>query len=597
MNRPNDPMIMNPSDPSSFFRSPDAVAAVVEPDVLFRLLSRSYDLPADQAALVTREQGDRMVCKPGTEVARVGVETILLVRTTPPAMSFDGFTVGSVDGYQCAVSVRLRVSLIPEASELASFQKTVIGGSRFARVDALRDYLMPRVVRASAGVAEGRGVEVLIDPKNTDTFSAEVADGLKEAVFAAGLRIEKPLDVRFDSAVYRQLRRARVEARRRQEEFDARRRIARAVETAQTEHARHLSDLLIKLTALAERSPDHDLADWLRTFPETERGDLYAALLRVDDTRAATTRWVVAASGRELLFFSPDALGSPVRTVEVPESIGPVRSVQLHVDASDEQRLFVGASRGLYEMPLDGDLRADIITYATDPGARVQGGVNASALAGDHVFASHSELGLLCWKRGGADAACPVLPNHMRNARAVRCVCFFDGRLCFSIDERVCMLPADALDAEPDELTGSRSLITALCPSADGVYAGNADGEVLHWPAGRRDQPQVLHAGRRRSAESVALLDFGGLKRLFYTDTSLAVFARVMGDTFICRYEAAGQTVRRAEVAPDLIVGTNDVRDRLIFWRPGRPGTPLGVVSVARLTRHSIQDVCLVPTV
>ena len=92
------------------------------------------------------------------------------------------------------------------------------------------------------------------------------------------------------------------------------------------------------------------------------------------------------------------------------------------------------------------------------------------------------------------------------------------------------------------------------------------------------------------------MLDFGGLKRLFYTDTSVAVFARVLGDTFTCRYEAAGQTLRRVEVAPDVIVATNEIRDRLVFWRPSRPDTPLAVVAVSPLTGHSIQDVTLVPT-
>lgn len=91
------------------------------------------------------------------------------------------------------------------------------------------------------------------------------------------------------------------------------------------------------------------------------------------------------------------------------------------------------------------------------------------------------------------------------------------------------------------------------------------------------------------------MLDLGGMGRLFYTDTSLAVFARVVGDSFICRYEAGGQTIRRVEVAPDLIVATNDVRDRIICWNPGEPLKPYGVATVSRLTTHSIQDVCLIP--
>jgi hypothetical protein len=104
-----------------------------------------------------------------------------------------------------------------------------------------------------------------------------------------------------------------------------------------------------------------------------------------------------------------------------------------------------------------------------------------------------------------------------------------------------------------------------------------------------------VHSGSRRPAESIHLLTAGGITRLFFTDTTLAVHARVIGDTFTCRYEAGGQTLRRVEVAPDLLVATNEVRDRLIHWSPGKPAAPAGTISVARQTGHSVQDVCLLP--
>ena len=164
-----------------------------------------------------------------------------------------------------------------------------------------------------------------------------------------------------------------------------------------------------------------------------------------------------------------------------------------------------------------------------------------------------------------------------------------------AIDEAVHRIPADDLDHTPTVYRGSRALITALCPTPDGLYAGNAEGQLLHWSHDEPESPEDVHTGRRRPAESIALLDFGSLRRLFYTDTSLAVHARVLGDTFACRYEAGGQTLRRVEVAPDLIVATNELRDRLICWTPGKPDAPSGVAPVAQLTSHSVQDVCLIP--
>jgi hypothetical protein len=127
------------------------------------------------------------------------------------------------------------------------------------------------------------------------------------------------------------------------------------------------------------------------------------------------------------------------------------------------------------------------------------------------------------------------------------------------------------------------------------VYSGNSHGDILHWPHGRVDEPELVHRGPHRAAESLWLLDAGGIKRLVFTDTSLQVHARVIGDSFVCAYEAGGQTLRRVEVAPDLIAATTDIRDRIICWSPGVPGKPSGTIPVSRLTGHSVQDVCLVP--
>ena len=78
------------------------------------------------------------------------------------------------------------------------------------------------------------------------------------------------------------------------------------------------------------------------------------------------------------------------------------------------------------------------------------------------------------------------------------------------------------------------------------------------------------------------------------SDTSLCVRAQVLGDSFICRYEAGGQTLRRVEVADDLLVATNDLRDRLFCWTPGKPANPKVTIPISRISRQSVQDFCLV---
>ena len=48
-------------DPETFFRRPDAVAALVAAAEIFSLLKRSFDLPPAWAALLSRTAGDHAV--------------------------------------------------------------------------------------------------------------------------------------------------------------------------------------------------------------------------------------------------------------------------------------------------------------------------------------------------------------------------------------------------------------------------------------------------------------------------------------------------------------------------------------------------------
>ncbi|MBU0718272.1 MAG: hypothetical protein KJ749_08495, partial [Planctomycetes bacterium] len=182
-----------------------------------------------------------------------------------------------------------------------------------------------------------------------------------------------------------------------------------------------------------------------------------------------------------------------------------------------------------------------------------------------------------------------------RDAKAVRGVAFCRGNLFASIDDRIIAWPADEVTDCPTRIcTGSATTISSLCPNGDDLFAGNSNGDILHWPAGQDSGPETIHRGAGRAAESVWLLTTQGIRRLVFTDTSISIHARVLGDSFVCRYEAGGQTLRRAEIAADVIVALNELRDRLICWVPGKPDHPQETIAISRICGRSVQDICLV---
>jgi hypothetical protein len=551
------------------------------------------DLPPGVAALVTRRQGDHEVRPAGAELNGENATEVLFVRTTPVDLSWAEDRITSADKFQANAKIDLQVTPVADRGEMQSFRRELLGSNRKADRDTLVRYLKAAVREGLTRCAEQRDMQVLVDAKERAAVSRAVSDALAGPCFEAGIAADPTPSVTFESSTFRQVRQAEERSARQRQEQAAKRQLEQAIETAQHAHLQHLEGLLDKLKTLAADSPDVGLSDVIRTFTESQRGEIYEALFATSPD-APVTQWVVVAAGNELLFYDPSSAQSPVRRMPLEGEVGAVRSVQATRGADSGRRLMAGAAVGLYEVEPDGDAGAKMFTLGN--GAEVRGGFNSVAIAGDWVFASHSELGLIRWHQGEPTKAERLLENLTKGAQAVRGVQIHQGQVCCSVDQAVLVIDADdPVEGSVRACRGSDSVITSLCPTPDGIYAGNAEGQILYWPHGSESSVKIVHSGSRRPAESLHLLAVGGINRLFFTDTSLAVHARVTADSFACRYEAGGQTLRRVEVAADLVVATNELRDRLILWKPDQPATPAGTISVARQAGRHVQDVCLLP--
>jgi len=578
-------------DLDQFFKETDAVAVVSPAADLFSLLSRKLQLPPDLAALVTRKAGDRILTAPGGEVAGDDVTEVMFVRIAPLELSFERAGLATKGDYLCQAAVTFSVSVVPERGEAESFRSAVLGSRRVVRLPAIAQYLEPVVAGALAALVEQHEVEDLVDGKCGDEAVGAIRQAVATPCFQAGLAVSGNVVVRFESEGLREVRAKDALTARRLDEHAAQQQLNAALSEARTRHLDDLGTTLQRLQGLAAESPDAALPDLLRTFSESERAKLYEALFESQAVTSAT-KWLVVASGHELLFFAPDSFDAPARRVTLEGEIGPLRSIQGATLPSGERRLLAGSARGVYELGVDAS--AVETAYSAAPPGEVRGGVNAVAALGDEIFATHSELGLLRWDRAKPDSATPCCVDIARDAKTVRSVCVAQDRIFFGVDDRVVSFAPDD-ESDRRVYTGSASAITAVLARGSNLFAGNADGQVLHWPEGETSAPRVLHGGSRRPVASVALMVSGGVSRLFYTDTTLAVFARVLGDTFTCRYEAGGQTLQRVEVAPDLVVATDDPRHRLLIWRPNRTDRPIAAIHIPEITHHSIQDVTLLP--
>ncbi len=576
-------------DPQPFFRRTEHVALHVAADEVFGLLTRSLDLPGVWAALVKRDTGDYGVVPSGARVNGSDAEDVLFVRTTPVEVALTETGLRSRDHFECVAEVRAGVCVVPQRSELISFHKRILGSHRVAKDETIARYLQPAAREALARFAAENDAEALVDSSRAGAAGV-VRQALEAACFAAGLALESAPVVRFTSEGVTQVQRTAAESARRRAEHEVARELHESVRQSQAEHLDHLSSLLARLQELSRTSPGIELPELIRTFSERERGQLYEALF-ASETPRARTQWIVVAAAEELLYFDPRQLTSPVRRLRVDGAAGPVRSVRSVRQADGTQVLLLGAARGVYRLPLLSE--GPDLTWLVANAPPVRGGFNAAVLVDDRLIATHSELGLHEWVPGKPDRSNPLFAAQTRNARAVRDVEYFAGDLYCSIDDRVIRWPATERAEQPAAEYHASDTVTAVCPAAQGLFVGTSDGDVLFW-ADAAGEPRVLHRGAKRAVESLHVVHTHGVRRLLFTDTTPHVHARVLDDSFACRYEAGGQTLRRVEAAEDVLVAINELRDRLICWSPGKPDKPQAVIPIAAMTGHSVQDICLV---
>jgi hypothetical protein len=575
---------------NQWFQDADAVACVLPAERYFGMMRRTLELPGAFAALTRAEDGSARVWPAGARVPGDGVAEMLLVRALPFELILDFPQLPAADQYLCDARVTVQVQVLTERTELEALAGQVLGSRTHADSAAVVRYLAPHLERALRAFVAEHQAGALVEARVADQAGQVAHQALAGPCFSGGLAVRGTPVVTVTSAAWGRTREAAERAARALDEHAAQSELRSALADAQRTRLSHLESMLERLNTLAERSPGVELSELMRAFEHAQRGELYQALFAAR-ARQRTTASIAVITGDSLLFYDARDPSRVVRRVELQGACGAPRSLQ-HDPAGG--RLLVGAARGVYVLDEAGDGSVAELPAASD--APVRGGFNEVAARGDVIVATHSELGVWRWSMGKPQSAAPLLADLTDGARTVRAAQFAAGRLWFALDERVICVDVDDLSANPRIAGGGAGTISALCACGEGIYAGTSDGDVLHWPdAARLENPKRIHGGSNRPVESIVMVTSGGIARLFFTDTSLAVHCRVPGDSFVCRFEAGGQTVRRAACAADVVAATTDARDRVLVWTTEQPARPVSTINIYRETGRSVQDVCLIP--
>jgi len=578
-------------DIEAFNRDAELVASLAPAEDVFSFLNRQVDAPASTVALVYRAAGLPAVVAAGRAIEAGDARELLFVRTVPFDLeyTFDGLL--SQDGFDCAATASLSVRAVAERTELEAFRRTVLGSGMEVRRDRLTRHFADAVRSALSAFAESHDATELTTPACWDAFDAVMAKQAAQVCFESGMQLGPDPRATFASKAFEQSQHDRraADLRADREQAETERRAAAAA--AREAHMAELGEMLAKIKTLADESGVLDMPELVKTFDAGQRGRLYEGLIATKEP-VGRTQAVLVVSGSELLWFDPADPLKPSRRQRLSKDAGPLRSVCV-VETGGEKKILIGARSGVHVA----DRACESIqTYVFNERPDVRGGVNASAILGPHLYATHSEVGLTQWRLDATDAApsaTACLTEFTEGSKAVRDVQAEAGRLWLAVDNLVVSwVPGD--DVSQKALATSVE-VTALLMADGYAVAGLRDGSVVRWPASEPSAMETVRTATGTIVRSLAWLSGGGVPRLLIGDGRPHLDLLVLGDSYHGEYRCLHE-LRWGFAAEDLIVGVNDRRDHMFFWNADQPDSPSVGIGVRRLTGRSIQDVALLGT-
>ncbi|MCB9853707.1 MAG: hypothetical protein H6819_11470 [Phycisphaerales bacterium] len=568
-------------------RDNDLIAQAAFPNELFSFMTRQAVVPPTCVALVETHGGQPYLVSAGKPVEAEGTREVLFVRCVPFEFSYEFADFESSDGFRFSGRVDLTVSVVPDRTELASFKRELVGSNRIVNHERLRRHCEEAVQAGLARFMSARPAEQLVRPDVWEEFDAVLAESFKQVGFSSGLALGRDPRLSLKSTAYEESRSAAraAEIRREREQEEARRR--QEAVAARDQHLTDLGAMLAKVRDMADATGALDVAEMIKSFSAEHRGELYQGLLSMDKAVKATERILVVA-GSSLVWFDPAKPQEMARKQKLPkDDIGSLRSVRV-VESQGAQRILVGARNGVHVLDADGEILYTCILHGRP---ELRGGFNAATMIGTDVFATHSEVGLVRWRKDSPETAIHCLEHLTEGCRSVRDVqCDDSGRIWLGVDNIVVSWNPKADDS--DNAAGAPDEVTTLSVADGYATAGLKNGAIVRWLTDDMKHMETLRRHTGSPVRSVAWLSGGGIPRLLVGDSRPYLELMVLGDSYHGQYRCLHE-MRWGFAAEDIVVGVNEPRDTFILWKKNTPDQPAAHVSVRRLTGRSIQDVAL----
>ncbi|MEP0847934.1 MAG: hypothetical protein HRF50_14075 [Phycisphaerae bacterium] len=544
-------------------------------------------IPDRWLGLIESPDGRRRLAPSGEAPRLSADDRLTLVRNRPIAIAVRDADLVSRCGHGIEAAAEILVRWNAREDDLAALRRTLLHADTLTLEALTRAVADGGALAALRAFVRERNAESLIGPDVREAFLNELrqSEAARRFAFEAGLTFERVARLDLNSASFARERSARQEAQWRVQRIQAREMVEQAAAAATKRRLDDLAGVMEKLRAASSGDPNLRWHDLLPTLSPAERGRLLENLWRLTPDRHTTTA-IVAVAGPQVVWLDPSEPGRLVRRAGVPEDFGGLRCV----DACPQRDwLLVGAASGVWA--LDTESGAVVARFAVPGSPTPRTGFNTVLAVDDRLYATHSTLGFWSWPLSSPEDARPLFEPHDGVPRSIRCTTDLgDGRIGFAADD--CLHAYDPRTGELAALGTADGTIHSVAVLETSAYVGTESGRVMQLNLRQPEDWWQVHRARG-SVESIVARRWNDLRELVIPAGPDGALALYPDESITAHVLEAPVPIRRVWATDDMLVALNENRDRLIVMGSLAPDRRGREAPLARLTGHTVQDVCL----
>ncbi len=564
---------------------PTLVAVCVAGDAWPRGLLSENLIPDNWMGLVIKPDGRRRYVPAGENPRADRGDKLVLVRNRPITVPLDVSDCPAAQGNLVDGTCELLVRWQARQDDLAALERALL--SEPLTLQRLADVVADAggLVTVRQFIRE-RPAEKLVREDTRDELLSALRERLKKFAFETGMELERIGKLKFVSESFERQAALKRDTRRRVERIRAAKLVDAAALAATKRRLGDLRDILEQLKSATAGDEDTQWHQLLPALSPADRGKLLENLWRLTPDRHVAAA-IVVITGNECLWLDPVAPERVARRVTLSDELGGLRSVTF---SPERNWLLIGAASGVWALDAEsGEVAARFVVPDIEP---PRTGFNAAAIAGDRLYATSSELGCWSWALDDAADATPVLVPESGVPKRIRAVVATDdGRVLFAADDCIHVYQPEADELEV--LSAGTDVIHCLAALEDKLFVGTGDGKLYrvdlnhpdHWWLVQQMTATIETVQPRRWTDLIELVIPAGVRGIsgIYDDEGVVT----------CLLQST-TPIRRAWACDDVVVGLNQLRDRLVVMNANLPERTGREVRIGQMTGQSVQDACIV---